>query len=112
MADKKKISKLKIFERLMLLLGTPLAVVKTGAYVETQIKENSTDGTQKNTIGYENIGIDYNIKVHTNNFVMLHVSTSDFNDISALRAKLEKCNDLGISVGLILDTKALNLADI
>ena len=43
---------------------------------------------------------------------MLHVSTSDFNDISALRAKLEKCNDLGISVGLILDTKALNLADI
>lgn len=110
--EKKKVSKLKIFERLMLLLGTPLAVVKTGALAETKMTESSSDGTPENTIGYENIGIDYNVRVHTNNFVMLHVSTSDFNDITALRARLDKCEELGISVGLILDTKALNLADI
>lgn len=112
MEEKKKLSKFKIFERLMLFLGTPLAVLKGGATLETKITESSTDGTKENTVGYENIGIDYNVKVHSNNFVMLHVSTSDFNDITALRERLEKCDELGISVGLILDTKALNLADI
>ena len=34
------------------------------------------------------------MKVHTNNFVMLHVSTSDFNDITALRDRLNKCDDM------------------
>ena len=77
MEEKKKLSKFKIFERLMLFLGTPLAVLKGGATLETKITESSTDGTKENTVGYENIGIDYNVKVHSNNFVMLHVSTSD-----------------------------------
>ncbi len=108
----KKRKLFSVLEKLFMWLGTPLMIGKTGAYVATQVVERTNDESNENTIGYENIGITYNTKVHSNNFVMLHVSTSDFNDITAMREKLEKCHELGISVGLILDTKAYDLAQI
>lgn len=101
-----------ILEKILFWLGTPAAFIKTGALIKTSIVEETSDKSNENTVGYENIGIKYNTVVHTNNFVILHVSTSDFNDISAVKAKLEKCDELDISVGLILDTKAYDLAQI
>lgn len=101
-----------VLEKVLIYLGTPLAVLKTGAIVKTTITESAPDNTKENTVGFENIGIKYNTEVHSNNFVMLHVSTSDFNDITAMREKLDKCEELGISVGLVLDTKAYDLAQI
>ncbi len=109
---KKKKKFFSILEKVLFGVGTPLAVMKTGALIETDIVEKSSDGTLENTVGFENIGIRYNTEVHTNNFVILHVSTSDYNDITAMKERLEKCNELGISVGLVLDTKAYDLARI
>lgn len=101
-----------VLEKVLMYLGTPLAIFKTGALVKTNVTESILDESKENTVGYENIGIKYNTQVHSNNFVILHVSTSDFNDITAVKDKLDKCEELGISVGLVLDTKAYDLAQI
>lgn len=101
-----------VLEKLLLWVGTPLALGKTGALVKTYVVERSEDDSLENTVGYENIGIKYNTEVHSNNFVVLHVSTSEWNDITAVKDKLDKCEELDISVGLILDTKAYDLAQI
>lgn len=71
---------------------------------------NSTDGTLENTIGYEDVSAFNNISVHTNNFVIFHVNKDD--NIVALSEKIEFCQKNNISVGVVLDTKALNLATI
>ena len=49
-------------------------------------------------IGYNVISVRYNTEVHTNNFVLLHVKNTSGCDFSDIRAKLEKCNELGIEV--------------
>lgn len=101
-----------VLEKILLIAGVPLSAIKVKQLTQTQVAESTIDGTGENLVGYENIGINYNTEVHTNNFVILHVSTSKYNDISAMREKLEKCNELDISVGLVLDTKAYDLAQI
>lgn len=101
-----------ILEKVLLGVYTPVQLLKIGAATKAKVVESKEDGTKENTVGYENINIHYNTEVHSNNFVILHVSTSDYNDITAMREKLEKCEELGISVGLVLDTKAYDLAQI
>lgn len=91
--------------------GAPFLVGKGYFLVRNEISDNYLDSTDENTIGYENIGIRYNTKVHPNNFVLLHLS-SNGNDLSYLQKQLEKCNELDISVGLVLDTDASTLGSI
>ena len=105
--DKKKFSKLA---KILFGIATPFQLGKFITIARSNEVESKSDGTPENTVGYENIKIRYNTEVHENNFVILHVSTSQFNDITAMRDKLDKCADLGISVGLVLDTKAYDLA--
>ena len=61
--------------------GAPFLVGKGYFLVRNEISDNYLDSTDENTIGYENIGIRYNTKVHPNNFVLLHLS-SNGNDLS------------------------------
>ena len=85
---------------------------KTGAKItQYQVEHKETDETE-NTVGYNDISVKYNTQVHTNNFVVLHVKNAFGFDVSNMRAKLEKCNELGIEVSLVLDTDAENLASI
>jgi len=102
----------KKLENLLLVSGLTALGVKTGFVVKSKITENSSDGSEENTVGYDNIGNKYNVKVHQNNFVVLHVSNSWTKDVDSLRDKLGKCNEKGISVAIVLDTKADNLSDI
>ena len=109
----KKDKKILNIIRTIFLCGyTPVLATKMGKAIKTNNVEKTTDGTAENTVGYENIKLRYNTEVHNNNFVILHVSADKFNDITALREKLGKCDELGISVGLVLDTKACDLAQI
>lgn len=90
------------------------AVQATGAYLSKK-DSNITYGISQeaeNTVGYKDINVYFNNNVYSNNFVVLHISNKSFQDISMLKAKLEKCNKANISVGLVLDTKACTLADI
>lgn len=73
---------------------------------------NSNSLTLENEIGYDDIDLYLNRNVYSNDFVILHVENKMFQDISELKAKIKKCNDAGISIGLVLDTKSDNLADI
>lgn len=74
--------------------------------------KGKSDATKENTIGYENIDTRFNTKVHTNNFVVLHVKKQGLNDITALSDKLNKCRDEGISVTLVLDSNPNSLENI
>ena len=79
--------------------------------VEHHVESNPTKD-EENTVGYEGINLYYNTQVHTNNFVVLHVKNTSGYDLTDLRAKLEKCNELGVEVSLVLDTNAEDLATI
>lgn len=74
--------------------------------------KGKSDATKENTIGYENIDTRFNTKVHTNNFVVLHVKKQGLNDITALSDKLNKCRDEGISVTLVLNSNPNSLENI
>lgn len=87
-------------------------LAKAGAKIrQYQVEHNPTDEAE-NTVGYEGISVNYNTKVHTNNFVVIHVKNTDGYDFNDIRAKLQKCNDLGIEVSLVLDTDAKDLSTI
>lgn len=74
------------------------------------IKDSSirgkSDASHENTVGYENINTRFNTKVHVNNFVVLHIKRKEFNDITALTNKLNKCKNEGISVSLVFECDA------
>lgn len=93
-----------------------LSPINLAMQANSKIKEHrfekETDHTDENSIGYSDIDVNCNVEVHVNNFVMLHVKNQKVQDITLLREQLEKCNDLGISVGLVLDTEAENLAEV
>ena len=78
--------------------------------ITSSIVAKTEDGTEENTIGYEGYNTRFNTKVHSNNFVVLHVSEKTFNDITGLRNTLNECKDRNISVSIVLDTKAEDLA--
>lgn len=90
--------------------ATANAVADVAKYVISSRVERTTDGTEENTVGYEGYNNRFNTKVHSNNFVVLHVSEKTFNDITGLRNTLNQCKDRNISVSIVLDTKAENLA--
>ena len=93
-------------------IGTVGMAAKAGAKIKQyQVEHNPTEEAE-NTVGYNDISVRYNTEVHTNNFVVLHVKNTPGYDISDIRAKLEKCNELGIEVSLVLDTDAEDLATI
>ena len=85
---------------------------KVGAKIKEKHVESHPTDEAENTVGYEGINVYCNTEVHTNNFVVLHVKNTSGYDFSDIRAKLEKCNELGIEVSLVLDTDAEDLATI
>ena len=109
--SKKKIS--KVMKNLLFGVGTLLMGTKAYFTGKTYLTENTfSNEIGENTIGFDDIGIKYNPCVHSNNFVILHVKDSIFSGVSSLKAKLDKCEELNISVGLVLDTDASDLAEI
>lgn len=90
--------------------ATANAVADVTKYIISSRVERTTDGTEENRVGYEGYNNRFNTKVHSNNFVVLHVSEKTFNDITGLRNTLHQCKDRNISVSIVLDTKAENLA--
>ena len=90
--------------------ATSNALSDVARYIISCNVERTTDGTPENTVGYEGYNIRFNTRIHSNNFVVLHVSEKTFNDITGLRDTLNQCKDKKISVSIVLDTKADNLA--
>lgn len=90
--------------------ATSNALSDVARYIISCNVERTTDGTPENTVGYEDYNIRFNTRIHSNNFVVLHVSEKTFNDITGLRDTLNQCKDKKISVSIVLDTKADNLA--
>lgn len=70
-----------------------------------------SDASHENSVGYENINTRFNTKVHVNNFVVLHVKRKEYNDITALTNKLNKCKNEGISVSLVFECDADTLGE-
>jgi len=110
---KKSSSKLrKILNGLYVLTG--ISTLYRGGVEILEYKSNkvakSSDKTSENEVGYDNINVFNNISVHTNNFVVLHINKKD--NIEVLKEKIEFCHNNNISIGLVLDTDALNLATI
>ena len=70
----------------------------------------TSDKTKENEVGYDNIRLLNNVSVHTNNFVILHINKKD--NIELIKEKIEFCHKNDISIGLVLDTQALDLATI
>ena len=96
-----------------IILGTAAtsnALSDVARYIISCNVERTTDGTPENTVGYEGYNIRFNTRIHSNNFVVLHVSEKTINDITGLRDTLNQCKDKKISVSIVLDTKAENLA--
>lgn len=96
-----------------LLLGTAATINTindTRQLIKSNIVSRNEDGTEENTIGHEGYNTRFNTTVHSNNFVVLRISEKTFNDITNLRKTLNDCKDRNISVCLVLDTKAENLA--
>lgn len=90
--------------------ATSNALSDVARYIISCNVERTTDGTPENTVGYEGYNIRFNTRIHSNNFAVLHVSEKTFNDITGLRDTLNQCKDKKISVSIVLDTKADNLA--
>ena len=99
-----------IIKRIFNIATLGMAGNVSAKVVEHHVETTPTNEAE-NTVGYEGINLYYNTQVHSNNFVVLHVKnkTLDFSDI---RAKLKKCNELGVEVSLVLDTDAEDLATI
>lgn len=102
----------KILNGLYVLTGISTvyrAGIEVHEYKSNKVAKTS-DNTKENEVGYDNINVLNNTSVHTNNFVILHVNKSD--NIEILKEKIEFCHKNNISVGLVLDTEALDLATI
>ena len=102
----------KILNGLYVLTG--ISAFYKGGLEILEYKSNkvakSNDKTNENEVGYSDVSTINNTSVHTNNFVILHVNKKD--NIEILKEKIEFCHNNNISIGLVLDTEALNLATI
>lgn len=108
--EKEKKNKILLYSVGGILTANLVRDVVVGIKDETM--KGKTDATLENTIGYENINTRFNTKVHTNNFVVLHIKRKEFNDITAISNKLNKCRDEGISVTLVLDSDPASLENV
>lgn len=108
--DKKK---LILFEKLLYSLTGISGIAKLTNLTmkfRSSIIAKISDETAENTVGFEDVSAFNNSTVHTNNFVIFHVNKDD--NIVSLSQKIEFCKKHDISVGIVLDTKADNLATI
>ena len=113
MGENENIKSKKRKKTVGIILGaaaTSNALSDVARYIISCNVERTTDGTPENTVGYEGYNIRFNTRIHSNNFVVLHVSEKTINDITGLRDTLNQCKDKKISVSIVLDTKAENLA--
>lgn len=103
---------LKTAERVVLVGGSLIGALKVGARIDNLLGKKKANGFAENKAGYEDISVKYNKQVTADDFVVLHVENSPLFDVSYLEAKIKKCLDEDISVGLVLDTKAKSLDQI
>ena len=102
----------KTAEQVVLVGGSLIGALKVGAKINCLFGRKKATGFAENKVGYENISVRYNKRVTADDFVVLHVENSPLFDVSYLEAKIKKCLDEDISVGLVLDTKAKSLDQI
>lgn len=110
--EKKKLDKSKLIAYTLDGILTINAIKDVVIGIKAHDIKGKSDGTSENKVGYEDINTRFNTKVHTNNFVVLHIKRRMYNDITALTNKLNKCKNDGISVSLVLDCDASSLSDI
>ena len=103
---------LKTAEQVVLVGGSLIGALKVGARIDNLLGKKKANGFAENKAGYEDISVKYNKQVTADDFVVLHVENSPLFDVSYLEAKIKKCLDEDISVGLVLDTKAKSLDQI
>ncbi len=114
-ASRYKLKKDGIFkasEKIVLIGGSLIGALRTGAKIDSLLGKKKGNGWTENKVGYENISVRYNKQVNSDNFVVLHVENRTLFDVSYLEAKLKKCLEEDISVGLVLDTNAESLDQI
>lgn len=114
----KKVLNFKIFGKRVAPIVLAAAITTSGlegiknSYLKKEDETKEKKSTSDVILGYSDIDEFINTTIHSNDFVILHVENKLFQDISKLKAKIKKCNNLGIPIGLVLDTKANNLADL
>ena len=108
-------SKKKIKNKVILYTVGEVLTANLVKDVVLGIKDSSirgkSDASHENSVGYENINTRFNTKVHVNNFVVLHIKRKEYNDITALTNKLNKCKNEGISVSLVFECDADTLGE-
>lgn len=112
--DTKKIIKKRVAPIILATFMTTgsLEIAKRAMWKkEEEVKNSQSSSSFENEFGHDDINSFANTTVYPNDFVILHVENKLFQDITALKAKIKKCNDMEISIGLVLDTKSDNLAD-
>lgn len=109
--SKRKISnKTKVIGLVLGAAATVNTINDVRQLITSSVVARTNDGTEENTIGKEGYNTRFNTTVHSNNFVVLRISEKSFNDITNLRNTLNECKDRNISVCIVLDTKAEDLA--
>ena len=109
--SKRKISnKTKMIGLVLGAAATMNTINDARQLITSSIVARTNDGTEENIIGKEGYNTRFNTTVHSNNFVVLRISEKSFNDITNLRNTLNECKDRNISVCIVLDTKAEDLA--
>ena len=108
-------SKKKIKNKVILYTAGGVLTANLVKDIVLGIKDSSirgkSDASHENSVGYENINTRFNTKVHVNNFVVLHIKRKEYNDITALTNKLNKCKNEGISVSLVFECDADTLGE-
>lgn len=109
-SKRKQINKTKSIGLILGAAATLNTINDAKNIIISNVVARKEDGTEENTKGYEGYNTRFNTEVHSNNFVVLKVSEKTFNDITNLRKTLNECKDRNISVSIVLDTKAEDLA--
>lgn len=109
-SKRKRVNKTKSIGLILGAAATLNTINDTKNIIISNVVARKEDGTEENTKGYEGYNTRFNTEVHSNNFVVIKVSEKTFNDITNLRKTLNECKDRNISVSIVLDTKAEDLA--
>lgn len=109
-SKRKRVNKTKSIGLILGAAATLNTINDAKNIIISNVVARKEDGTEENTKGYEGYNTRFNTEVHSNNFVVIKVSEKTFNDITNLRKTLNECKDRNISVSIVLDTKAEDLA--
>lgn len=77
-----------------------------------QYRIEHDNSKEENKNGYETVKIIGNTEVGQRDFVILHINKTSKLSTSLLCEKIEKCNEIDSSVGLILDVKEVSLNEL